>query len=72
MRTTQKNLCPYWRVIRVIVTNPHLGQSKVSRLLKSEKNVDIEASGVRNILLRENMNTTELQLREISVKKQTA
>ena len=59
-------------VIEFSLTNPHLGQSKVSRLLKSERNVDIHASGVRNIWLRENMNTTELRLRKISVKKQTA
>ncbi|WP_269202101.1 helix-turn-helix domain-containing protein [Pseudoalteromonas luteoviolacea] len=36
-------------VIEFSLANPHLGQSKVSRLLKSERNVDIHASGVRNV-----------------------
>ena len=53
-------------VIEFSLANPHLGQSKVSRLLKSERNVDIHASGVRNIWLRENMNTTALRLAKLA------
>jgi len=34
----------------------HSRQSKVPRLLASERNVDIHARGLRNIWLRENMN----------------
>ena len=37
-------------VIEFSLTNPHLGQSKVSRLLKSERNIDIHASGVRYLV----------------------
>ena len=59
-------------VIEFSLANPHLGQQQVSRLLKSEKNVTIHASGVRNIWLRENMNTAELRLRKSQFKRQTA
>ena len=57
-------------VIEFSLANPHLGQSKVSRLLKSERNVDIHASGVRNIWLRENMNTTALRLAKLAEARQ--
>ena len=57
-------------VIEFSLANPHLGQSKVSRLLKSERNVDIHASGVRNIWLRENMNTTALRLAKLAEEQQ--
>ncbi len=57
-------------VIEFSLANPHLGQSKVSRLLKSERNVDIHASGVRNIWLRENMNTTALRLAKLAESRQ--
>lgn len=53
-------------VIEFSLANPHLGQSKVSRLLKSERNVDIHVSGVRNIWLRVNMNTTALRLAKLA------
>lgn len=59
-------------VIEFSLANPHLGQQQVSRLLKSEKNVTIHASCVRNIWLREKMNTTELRLRKSQFKRQTA
>jgi len=36
-------------------------QAKVSRLLRSERKVDIDASGVSSIWLRGNMNTTALR-----------
>ena len=48
------------------LANPYLGQSKVSWLLKPEGHVDIHASGVRNIWLRENMNTTALRLAKLT------
>lgn len=57
-------------VIEFSLANPHLGQSKVSRLLKSERNVVIHASGVRNIWLRENMNTTALRLAKLAEARQ--
>ncbi|WP_334013437.1 helix-turn-helix domain-containing protein [Alteromonas sp. S167] len=56
--------------IEFSLANPHLGQSKVSRLLKSERNVDIHASGVRNIWLRENMSTTALRLAKLTEARQ--
>ncbi|MCE9785217.1 helix-turn-helix domain-containing protein [Shewanella algae] len=57
-------------VIEFSLANPHMGQSKISRLLKSERNIDIHASGVRNIWLRENMNTTELRLAKLAEARQ--
>lgn len=53
-------------VIEFSLAHPHLGQSQVSRLLKSERNVTIHASGVRNIWLREKMNTTALRLAKLA------
>ena len=49
-------------VIEFSLANPHLGQVQVSRLLKTEKSIELAASGVRNIWLRENMNTMSLRL----------
>lgn len=57
-------------VVEFSLANPHLGQSKVSRLLKSERSVDMHASGVRNIWLRENMNTTALRLAKLAEARQ--
>lgn len=57
-------------VIEFSLANPHLGQAKVSRLLKSERNVIIHASGVRNIWLREKMNTTALRLAKLAEERQ--
>ena len=57
-------------VIEFSLASPHMGQSKVSRLLKSERNVDIHASGVRNIWLRENMNTNVLRLAKLAETQQ--
>ena len=53
-------------VIEFSLAHPHLGQSQVSRLLKSEQNVTIHASGVRNIWLREKMNTMALRLAKLA------
>lgn len=58
-------------VIEFSLANPHLGQSQVSRLLKSERNIDIAASGVRNVWLRENMNTMALRLAKLAEEQQT-
>ena len=49
-------------VIEFSLANPHLGQAKVSRLLEAERNVIIHDSGIRNIWLRERMNTIALRL----------
>jgi len=53
------------------LANPHLGQSQVSRLLKSKRNIDIAASGVRDVWLRENMNTMALRLAKLAEEQQT-
>ena len=58
-------------VVEFSLANPHLGQSQVSRLLKSERNIDIAASGVRNVWLRENMNTMALRLAKLAEEQQT-
>lgn len=58
-------------VIEFSLANPHLGQTQVSRLLKTERNVTIHASGVRNIWLREKMNTTALRLAKLAEEHQT-
>jgi len=58
-------------VIEFSLANPHLGQQQVSRLLKTEKNVTIHASGVRNIWLREKMNTTALRLARLAEDRET-
>ena len=52
-------------VIEFSLANPHIGQSKASGLLEPKRNVDIHASGVRNIWLRENMNTIALRLAKL-------
>ena len=57
-------------VIEYTLAYPHLEQSKVSRLLKSERNFDIHASDVRDIWLRENMNTTALRLAKLAEARQ--
>ncbi|MCG7538280.1 hypothetical protein [Pseudoalteromonas sp. OF7H-1] len=57
-------------VIEFSLANPYMGQSKVSRLLKSERNVDIHDSGVRNIWLRESTNTTVLRLAKLAETRQ--
>ncbi len=53
-------------VIDFSLAHPHLGQSQVSRLLKSERDVTKHTSGVRNIWLREKMNTTALRLAKLA------
>lgn len=58
-------------VIEFSLANPHLGQAQVARLLQSERNVIIHASGVRNIWLREKMNTMALRLAKLAEEQQT-
>ncbi len=52
------------------LATPYLEQSKVSWLLKPKRNVEIHASGIRNIWLRENMNTTALRLAKLAEARQ--
>lgn len=56
-------------VIEFSMANPHLGQNQVSQRLKSEMDIEIHASGVRNIWLRENMNTMALRLAKVATER---
>ena len=49
-------------VISFSLENPHLGQNQVSRQLKANQSVEISPCGVRQIWLREQMNTIALRL----------
>ena len=49
-------------VINVSLSNPHMGQQKVSMRMKAEFGIDISANGVRNIWLRNQLNTTQLRI----------
>ena len=49
-------------VIEFSLDNPHLGQLQVSNQLKKHNQIEISASGVRNVWLRENMQTCALRL----------
>ncbi|WP_115707673.1 ISNCY family transposase [Legionella sainthelensi] len=49
-------------VINFSLVNPHLGQSQVSAQLKLNYEIEISSAGVRNIWLRENMNTCALRV----------
>jgi transposase len=49
-------------VIEFSLDNPHLGQLQVSNHLKKHYQVELSASGVRNVWLRENMQTCALRL----------
>lgn len=48
-------------VVAFSLENPHLGQAQVSAQLKSTHNIDLSPNGVRNIWLREKMNTCALR-----------
>lgn len=48
-------------VIAFSLANPHLGQAQVSAQLKTEHQVDISPTGVRNVWVRENMSTSALR-----------
>jgi transposase len=49
-------------VIEFSLDNPHLGQVQVSNHLKKHYQIELSASGVRNVWLRENMQTCALRL----------
>ena len=49
-------------VIEFSLSNPHLGQLQVSNHLKKKYNIEISASGVRSIWLREKLQTIALRL----------
>ena len=49
-------------VIEFSLDNPHLGQVQVSNQLKMHYQIELSASGVRNVWLRENMQTCALRL----------
>ena len=49
-------------IIEFSLHNPHLGQVQVSNHLRTSANIDISATGVRTIWLRENMQTIALRM----------
>jgi len=51
-------------VIEFSLDNPHLGQVQVSNQLWKQYEIEISATGVRNIWLRENMQTVGLRLQK--------
>ena len=53
-------------VIEFSVNNPHLGQVQVSNHLRKHYEIDISATGVLNVWLREHMQTMALRLQKKS------
>ena len=53
-------------IIEFSLDNPHLGQVQVSNHLKKSNQIDISASGVRQVWLRENMQTIALRMQKRS------
>jgi transposase len=51
-------------VITFSIKNPHLGQAQISAQIKANYNIELSASGVRQIWLREKMNTTALRIQK--------
>ncbi len=51
-------------VIEFSLDNPHLGQVQVSNQLQKHYQIELSASGVRNVWLRENMQTCALRLQK--------
>ena len=49
-------------VIEFSLSNPHLGQLQVSNHLKKKYNIELSASGVRSVWLREKLQTIALRL----------
>lgn len=49
-------------VVEFSLDNPHLGQVQVSNQLRKHHQIELSASGVRNVWLRENMQTCALRL----------
>ena len=59
-------------VIEFSIDNPHLGQVQVSNQLWKHYQIEISATGVRNIWLRENMQTFALRLQKKAAIPSTA
>ena len=51
-------------VIEFSLDNPHLGQVQVSNQLNKQYQIELSPSGVRNVWLRENMQTCALRLQK--------
>ncbi|MEM7253579.1 MAG: helix-turn-helix domain-containing protein, partial [Pseudomonadota bacterium] len=51
-------------VIEYSLDNPHLGQMQVANQLKKHYQIELSASGVRNVWLRENIQTCALRLQK--------
>lgn len=51
-------------VVAFSLENPHLGQAQVSAQLKSSFGIELSPNGVRNIWLREKMNTCALRVQK--------
>ena len=49
-------------VIEFSLENPHLGQAQVSAQLKTNYQIELSPAGIRNIWLREKMNTSALRM----------
>ncbi|EWH09594.1 transposase protein, Y4bF [Catenovulum agarivorans DS-2] len=59
-------------VVQFSIEHPHLGQQKVAIKLSEALGVDISAGGVRNMWLRNNMNTTALRVEKSNALAETA
>ncbi|MFK7861493.1 MAG: ISNCY family transposase [Granulosicoccus sp.] len=53
-------------IVEFSLDNPHLGQVQVSNHLKKSNHIDISASGVRQVWLREKMQTMALRMQKRS------
>ena len=51
-------------VVEFSLDNPHLGQVQVANHLRKQYKIELSASGVRNVWLRENMQTIGLRLQK--------
>jgi len=51
-------------VVEFSLDNPHLGQVQVSNHLRKQYKIELSATGVRNVWLRENMQTIGLRLQK--------
>ena len=58
-------------IIDFSLQNPHLGQSQVARQMQKLYAIDISASGVRNIWLRAEMQTSALRLHKANTLEMT-
>ncbi len=51
-------------VVEFSLYNPHLGQVQVAHHLRKQYKIELSASGVRNVWLRESMQTIGLRLQK--------